>query len=97
MKVVAETSLSDIQKGSEEEFILEHYWGYNKYNERTTIEYGVEHIMWQIHKVKEYHLDCDIVRLYGPSFKSLDPSKAHSVIVAKGSEVIIRKPSYIRI
>jgi len=96
IEVTADASLSDIRHGSEEEFIFEHYWGYNKYDQTTTIQYGVEHEMWQVHQVKEWKLHCDIASLYGAAFVpylSADPS---SVFLAKGSEVIIRKPVYIK-
>lgn len=96
MRVTAETSLGNIEPGSEEEFIFEHYWGYNKYNSHTTIEYGVEHQMWQVHKVLEYALDCDIAGLYGPEFVPYLSVKPLSVFLAKGSTVTIRKPVFIR-
>ncbi|WP_018617026.1 YqjF family protein [Segetibacter koreensis] len=94
--VTAEASFSDIHAGSEEEFIFEHYWGYNKYNEQTTIEYGVEHSMWQVHKVKEWKLDCDVASLYGEAFVPYLSAEPDSVFLAKGSEVLIRKPSFIK-
>lgn len=40
-------TLVDIGPGSPEEFILEHYWGYNGLSEIKTMEYQVEHISWQ--------------------------------------------------
>ncbi|MCW3079368.1 DUF2071 domain-containing protein [Segetibacter sp.] len=94
--VKAETSLSDIKPESEEEFIFEHYWGYNKYDERTTIEYGVEHNMWQVQKVKEWKLKCDVASLYGKKFEPYLLAKPTSVFFAKGSEVVIRKPVFIK-
>ena len=96
MKLVAEASLSDILRGSEEEFIFEHYWGYNKYNNTTTIEYEVEHITWQTHKVFDWQLDCDIASLYGQEFVPYLQSKPSSVFLAKGSDVVIRKPTFLK-
>jgi hypothetical protein len=96
MNVVAEASLNSIEAGSEEEFIFEHYWGYNKYNDHTTIEYGVEHEMWQIHEVKSFSLDCNIASLYGHEFVPYLTAKPTSVFLAKGSDVVIRKPRFIR-
>jgi len=96
IEATANASLSDIQQGSEEEFIFEHYWGYNKYNSSTTIEYGVEHAMWQVHQVKEWNLDCDVASLYGKAFVPWLSAKPTSVFLAKGSEVIIRKPVFIK-
>lgn len=95
MQVTAEASLTEIKKDSAEEFIFEHYWGYNKYNKTKTIEYAVEHEMWQVHKIDDWNLDCDIAALYGTSFVPFFNRKPHSVFLAKGSDVIIRKPTYL--
>ncbi|MCW3111113.1 MAG: hypothetical protein JWQ09_5619 [Segetibacter sp.] len=96
INVTANVSLSDIKPGSEEEFIFEHYWGYNKYNAATTIEYGVEHNMWQVHRVIDWNLDCDVAALYGEEFVPWLSAQPTSVFLAKGSEVVIRKPTFIR-
>lgn len=96
IEVIANTFLNDIKPGSEEEFIFEHYWGYNKYNENTTIEYGVEHDMWQVYKVKQWKFDCDVASLYGQPFVRWLSAKPSSVFLAKGSEVVIRKPVFIK-
>jgi len=97
MDVTADASLTDIKHGSEEEFIFEHYWGYNKYNSHTSIEYAVEHPMWQVHKVKTWNLECDIASLYGQAFLPWLSTKPSSVFLAKGSEVVIRKPVFIKV
>lgn len=94
--VTAETSLSDIKPDSEEEFIFEHYWGYNKYDNSTTVEYGVEHDVWQVHKVTDWHLSCDTKSLYGEAFVAPLANQPSSVFLAKGSGVIIRKPSLLK-
>lgn len=96
LDITADTSLSEIKPGSEEEFILEHYWGYNKYDAKTTIEYGVEHEMWQVHAVKQWNLDCDVAALYGQTFVPYLTRQPSSVFLAKGSEVVIRRPGFIR-
>jgi uncharacterized protein len=76
-------------EGSKEQFIAEHYWGYSKYSETTTFEYGVEHPSWQIHKVKSYKIECDFEKLYGQQFAFLNENQADSVFMAKGSAVSI--------
>jgi uncharacterized protein YqjF (DUF2071 family) len=96
LEVTAETDLQDIRSGSEEEFIFEHYWGYNKYDPTTTIEYGVEHKTWQVQQVKAWKLDCDVASLYGKEFVPFLSTKPNSVFLAKGSEVVIRKPVFIK-
>jgi hypothetical protein len=96
LEVTAENDLHDIKPGSEEEFIFEHYWGYNKYNATTTIEYGVEHTTWQVQLVKDWKLDCDVASLYGKEFVPFLSAEPTSVFLAKGSEVVIRKPVFIK-
>ncbi len=96
ISVVAGSALIDIMPDTEEEFIFEHYWGYNKYNATTTIEYAVEHETWQVQQVKEWNLDCDVAGLYGKEFVPFLSTTPTSVLLAKGSEVVIRKPVFIK-
>lgn len=75
--------------GSEEEFIAEHYWGYSRYDARTSFEYEVQHPRWELLPVKEFAIQCDFGALYGDSFAFLQQEQPHSVFVAKGSEVAV--------
>jgi len=75
--------------GSEEEFIAEHYWGYSRYNDTTTVEYAVHHPRWEIYPVKNYTIDCDFNALYGSKFSMLQTAVPNSVFVAKGSAISI--------
>lgn len=95
IEVTANAISSAIKPGSEEEFIFEHYWGYNKYNANTTVQYGVEHARWQVHTVKKHALCCDVASLYGEEFVPFLAAKPRSVFLAQGSEVIIRKPEFM--
>ncbi|MDR3679479.1 MAG: DUF2071 domain-containing protein [Flavipsychrobacter sp.] len=92
--IQAANKLLDIAPGSDEEYILEHYWGYNQLNANTTIVYGVEHPRWQVYEVAGYNLDADIANLYGKEFvpfiQGIQPA---SVFLARGSEVVVRKPT----
>ncbi|TDH28947.1 DUF2071 domain-containing protein [Segetibacter sp. 3557_3] len=96
LEVSASASLNSIIKGSEEEFIFEHYWGYNRYDAATTVEYGVEHDVWQVQKITNWRVNCDFAGLYGAQFKHLASAEPSSVLMAKGSPVIIRKPVFLR-
>ena len=87
LKVITETELTKIQDGSEEEFITEHYFGYTKFNDKKTSEYGVEHPKWDIYKVKEYFIDIDFEEIYGEDFKFLQDMKPTSVFLAEGSQI----------
>ena len=96
ISVEAENSLRNIVEGSAEEFIFEHYFGYNQLNKNTTIEYGVEHPRWKVYPVKNFELNCDVGKLYGQEFAPfIQNIKPHSVFLANGSDVVVRKPKYI--
>jgi uncharacterized protein YqjF (DUF2071 family) len=97
LSVEAINSLQPIHTGSVEEFIFEHYFGYNQLNKNTTIEYAVEHPRWQVYPVTNFTLQCDVANLYGKEFVPfIDNVQPHSVYFAKGSDVIVRKPVYLK-
>lgn len=97
IEIKAGTRLYDIVPQSEEEFIFEHYFGYNQLNENTTIEYAVEHPRWQLYQVNDFSLTCDIEDLYGAAFVSFIKNvQPHSVFLAHGSDIIVRKPVKIK-
>lgn len=89
IEAVTQNASVPMQPGSEEEFIAEHYWGYSKYNDTTTVEYAVQHPRWEIYPVKEYTIDCDFNALYGNQFAMLQTAVPNSVFVAKGSAISI--------
>lgn len=93
MWVNASPLLRDIVPGSEEEFIFEHYYGYNKLNDRTTIEYSLSHPRWQVYPVTDFKLDYDVEQLYGSAFVPfIQDVKPTSVFLAKGSDVKVKMP-----
>lgn len=97
LKVKALNRPSPIEAYSAEEFIFEHYWGYNQLNKNTLIEYGVEHPSWEVYPVTYYELNADIARLYGTEFVPYLLKEPHSIMLAKGSSVTIRKPSFVTV
>ena len=97
LKVKALNRPSPIEAYSAEEFIFEHYWGYNQLNKNTLIEYGVEHPSWEVYPVTYYELNADIARLYGTEFVPYLLKEPHSIMLAKGSSVTIRKPSFFTV
>ena len=93
MWLKADTVLQDIHPGSEEEFIFEHYYGYNKLNSKTSIEYSLEHPRWQVYPVKDYKLNCDVEKIYGAAFVPfIENVQPVSVFLAKGSDVQVKMP-----
>jgi uncharacterized protein YqjF (DUF2071 family) len=79
-----------IKPGSAEEFIFEHYWGYNKLRDGSTLEYAVEHISWQVSEVMEAVFEADIKTLYGEQFVRYLSAKPYSAFFADGSDIVVR-------
>ncbi|NID13310.1 YqjF family protein [Fibrivirga algicola] len=75
---------------SEEAFITEHYWGYTGRGAGKTSEYEVVHPQWKIHTVSDYDVNCNIPRLYGPTFAPFFEKPPSSVFLADGSAVAIK-------
>ncbi len=80
-----------IGRGSEEEFITEHYWGYAKLKNGETNEYEVAHPRWEVYHTKNYHISVDFENIYGKPFQFLQNEQPASVFVAEGSAVSVKK------
>lgn len=77
--------------GSEEEFITEHYWGYTRQRDGSTLEYGVEHPSWRVWRADTSHFVGNVATLYGPEFASILAGPPSSSFVAEGSEIVVRQ------
>ena len=80
-----------VEETAEESFITEHYWGYGRQRDGSTLEYQVEHPRWRVWRASGAELDCDVASLYGPEFVEFLSGSPHSAFLAEGSEVIVRK------
>jgi uncharacterized protein YqjF (DUF2071 family) len=85
-----------MQAGSPEEFIFEHYWGYNKTSETTTNEYQVQHISWNTRKVTNPIFEADILKLYGKEFEPYLNVQPYSAFFADGSDIVVRAAGRIK-
>jgi uncharacterized protein YqjF (DUF2071 family) len=90
-------SFTAIQAGSAEEFILEHYWGYNRLTDANSLEYQVEHVPWRIASITDYIFDADIKELYGDGFVPFLTAKPYSAFFAAGSEINVRAATKLMI
>lgn len=90
LSVTAGLVKESIQPGCEEEFITEHYWGYTRLNATKTSEYGVEHPRWDVYHVSGYQVNVNFGEVYGRNFEFLNNRKPDSVMLAEGSEIIVR-------
>lgn len=75
---------------SEETFITEHYWGYTRQRDLTTIEYQVEHPRWRVFAGSFAGLVCDVASLYGPEFVPALSGAPSSAFAAEGSAIVVR-------
>jgi uncharacterized protein len=89
ISVVADPEAIDMQPGSEEEFITEHYHGYSKTSAQKTTAYAVDHPRWKVHKVETYEVQCNFGQLYGDAFAGLANTKPDSILLAVGSKVMV--------
>jgi uncharacterized protein len=90
ISVHASTESSELETGSVEEFIFEHYHGYTKVNDLETLEYQVNHPRWKINKVMDFNIECDFLKMYGPAFEFLKTLKPDNVLLAEGSAVSVK-------
>ncbi|QQL48453.1 YqjF family protein [Mucilaginibacter ginkgonis] len=88
--VTVDCDYTEMLPNGPEQFIFEHYWGYNKLNDLQTLEYAVEHPSWQVAKVVDYKLTMDVSATYGEDFVPYLSKQPFSVFFAKGSEVVVR-------
>ena len=93
LSVKAAPTPLNIQPGSKEEFITEHYWGYTKRADGRTSAYQVEHPRWQTYNLQSYEIAVDFGILYGQSFAFLTDQWVSSVLLAEGSAVSVHSGS----
>lgn len=80
---------------SEEAFILEHFWGYTRQRDGSTVEYEVAHPRWRVWAAIDPALSADVPRLYGSSFARPLAAPPVSAFVAEGSAVTVFRPRRI--
>ena len=74
---------------SEEAFITEHYWGYSRQQDGSTVEYQVEHPPWQVWSLDDWQLDLDTKGLYGAEYVAALSNEPCSAFMADGSAVAV--------
>lgn len=95
LQLVTQGPAQPVREGSEAEFITEHYWGYNRQRDGSTLEYRVEHPRWRVYETSEAQLDCDVAGFYGKPFARALGGKPSSAFLADGSTVTVFKGSRI--
>lgn len=76
--------------GEEPAFITEHYWGYTRRRDGSTHEYQVEHPRWRTWTARDATIDVDASALYGAALGAALARPPCSVLIAEGSDVVVR-------
>jgi uncharacterized protein YqjF (DUF2071 family) len=82
-----------LRAGSLEEFISEHYWGYTRQRDGSTIEYQVTHPQWTVSSGTA-HVDADLVGMYGAAIAGHLRTPA-SCFIAPGSAITVLRPRHL--
>jgi hypothetical protein len=87
LSVIATGSPRSMADGSEEQFIAEHYWGYCRQPDGSTLEYHVDHPPWRVWDVAQAQFSGDAGALYGAEFEAVLNKPPDSAFLAEGSPV----------
>jgi uncharacterized protein YqjF (DUF2071 family) len=78
---------------SAEAFITEHYWGYTRQRNGTTVEYRVDHPRWRVWRLDMPQVTGDLAALYGSVFADIVRGPPASAFLADGSPVTVFAPT----
>lgn len=79
----------EMEHGSFQEFIFEHYYGYTRLNGSSSQEYRIHHPRWKVNRVTKYDINCNFAEMYGPAFADLTHQEPKDIFIAEGSNVSI--------
>jgi hypothetical protein len=91
IEVVARSAPEPLVEGSEEEFIVQHHWGYVSQRDGGTAEYRVEHPPWRVWQCESSRLEGDVESLYGSELARTLASAPSSALLAEGSAVVVHR------
>lgn len=83
---------SALVRGSEAEFITEHFWGYTRQRDGGTVEYEVAHPAWRVWQAIEPTLSGDVAGTYGNECARALAGPPRSAFVAEGSPITVFRP-----
>jgi uncharacterized protein YqjF (DUF2071 family) len=84
-----------VRAGSHEEFITQRPWGFTKQRDGGTIEYAVDHPLWNVWRDARWELDGPIGDFYPQPFSSILSETPASAFIADGSGVTVHLPKRI--
>jgi uncharacterized protein YqjF (DUF2071 family) len=77
---------------SQEEFVTEHYWGYTRQRDGSSVEYRVEHPRWRVWDIDATLTDGDLEATYGRELALVLSARPVSAFLADGSPVTVYAP-----
>ena len=80
-----------ISQGSKVQFITEHFWGYTRQRDGSTLEYRVEHPSWLVWEPDSYGFHGDAGLLYGDDLGAVLAHAPESAHLAVGSDVVVHQ------
>jgi uncharacterized protein YqjF (DUF2071 family) len=87
--VQASGSPAPAAEGSLAQFITEHYWGYSKQRNGSSLEYRVEHVPWNVWKSTAAGFEGDATGIYGVELGRVLQRPPDSAFIADGSPVSV--------
>ena len=75
--------------GSLEQFITEHYWGYSKQRNGSSLEYRVTHVPWNVWRSTAAGFEGDATGIYGVELGRVLQRRPDSAFIADGSPVSV--------
>jgi uncharacterized protein YqjF (DUF2071 family) len=76
-----------------EQFITEHYWGYSRQSDGSTVEYHVSHVPWKVWNANKADFSGNTRDLYCGALSELLTKAPASAFIAEGSPVKVFKGS----
>ncbi len=89
LRTSAEGSPSVVAPDSPHAFIAEHYWGYSRLRDGSTMEYRVEHPSWRMWSRCDVEISADVWRSYGSEWRGVFERVPDFSFIAEGSPVAV--------
>jgi len=87
LRAAGEPRLPD--EGSEEQFVVEHYWGYVAQRDGGCLEYRLAHPSWRLSSSRDAIYEGDAEELYGRELAKVIRGVPSSAFLAEGSAVTV--------
>lgn len=78
-----------IRRGTAEEFAGDRHWGYTRQRDGSTLEYQVEHPLWEASPLADVAVTGPLSSMYGPEWAAVLAGPQRSSFYAAGSPVVV--------